>query len=245
MTIFSRLLFPALLAAAWCQAASTEADSAREAARQYGAAVRNCDLTWAVDSMYPPLRRTYAEQLGSRSVSEQVNTRRMDGTMGETADAVNARRIANEKALRDKYAKMGKAMKDSGMKIESYTVGAPTAEYRVTPPMGTVNAVRRDAAGRVRAEDLNTAGDVTRIVVLPTTLVFSTPNRDGSRTRIERRSYIYAIRDEQISDKGRERGTKLNQWYFADASTGITTLRSFFPDFPVHPALPGCGERRL
>ena len=34
-----------------CQAASDAATSAREAAQQYGATVRNCDMRWAVDSM--------------------------------------------------------------------------------------------------------------------------------------------------------------------------------------------------
>ena len=52
--------------AAMAAPVSEAAKTAREAAREYGAAVRNCDMGWALDSMYPPLRRTYADQLSSR-----------------------------------------------------------------------------------------------------------------------------------------------------------------------------------
>ena len=238
------LLF-ALLGALPLAALTPEADSAREAARQYGAAVRNCDLSWALDSMYPPLRRTYADQLGARRQSEADKAQLFTGARAESAAENRERREANEKALRQQYAKMSKAMRDSGMRIESYSVGAPTAEYLVTPPMSMVNAVRRDTKGAVRAENLTANGDRSRIVILPTTLVISLPAADGNRRRIERRHYIYAIRDEQITDKGRARGTALKKWYFADGNTDITTMRTFFPDLPTRLQLPTCGEREL
>ena len=67
---------------------SEVAKSAREAAREYGAAVRNCDMGWALDSMYPPLRRTYADQLSSRDPRmEAANARRIMGAQDEPQES--------------------------------------------------------------------------------------------------------------------------------------------------------------
>ena len=240
-------LFAAALAlVSVCQAASDAATSAREAAQQYGAAVRNCDMAWAVDSMYPPLRRTYADQLTSRTREAEIaRTRRVQGLDRETVVEAKARMAASDKALRAKYARMGEEMKKAGVTVESYSVGEATAEYVVTPPMAAVSQVRKDTAGRVRAENIGNTQERSRVVVLPTTLVISTPARDGRRTRMERRSYIFAVRDEVITDKSQPRGTVLNKWYFIDGNTDVNTLRTFFPNLPLYLRLPATGDRIL
>lgn len=246
MKLLSLLVFTALAAAEVCSAASAEAESARAAAREYGSAVRNCDMAWALDSMYPPLRRTYANQLGARRGGEAYAARLLTNLTPETAEKNNQRRIANEKALREQYTKMGKAMKEQGLRIESYSVGAATGEYIVTPPMNMVDNVRKDVYARRKAEDITAANrDTSRIVILPTTLVISIPQADGTRTRLERRSFIYAVRDENITDTGRGRGTTLKKWYFVDGKTDVNTMRTFFPDLPMRLALPPCGDRQL
>ena len=258
-----------LLGCATVFAASKEAESAREAARQYGAAVRNCDMNWAVDAMYPPLRRAYADKLSARNESTMAtHVRRFKGEQkAETTAEAAARMAANDKLLRARYAKMGEEMKAQGVRIESYTVGEPYAEYAVTPPIGTVAAVENDRTGRVSAENLSKGNDRSRLVVLPTTLVVSTPAANGTRQRVERRSYIFAVRDEVINDTrgmapqqggnndGRpasaranvslKRGTTLNKWYFIDGNTDANTLRTFFPDLPLYLSLPPCGDRVL
>ena len=227
-----------------CEAASEAANSARDAARQYGAAVRNCDMAWAVDSMYPPLRRTYADQLTSRTREAEIaRARRVQGLDRETVVQAKARMAANDKALRAKYARMGEEMKQRGIEVESYTVGEASAEYVVTPPMAAVSQVRRDTAGRVRAENIGTTKERSRIVVLPTTLVITA--QGGRRTRLERKSYIFAVRDEVITDKSQPRGTVLNKWYFIDGKTDVNTLRTFFPDLPLYLRLPASGDRIL
>ena len=240
-------LFAAALAlVSVCQAASDAATSAREAAQQYGAAVRNCDMAWAVDSMYPPLRRTYADQLTSRTREAEIaRARRVQGLDRETVVEAKARMAASDKALRAKYARMGEEMKKAGVTVESYSVGEATAEYVVTPPMAAVSQVRKDTAGRVRAENIGNTQERSRVVVLPTTLVINAPARDGRRTRLERRSYIFAVRDEVITDKSQPRGTVLNKWYFIDGNTDVNTLRSFFPNLPLYLDLPGTGDRIL
>ncbi len=230
-----------------CTAASDAANNAREAARRYGAAVRNCDMGWAVDSMYPPLRRTYADQLTANAPgSEAARAHRIMGInkRNETPEEARTRMIASDHALREKYARMGKAMKESGVKIESFTVAAPYSEYEVTPPMASVQAVRADTRGIRAVEEVQQTRDRSRIVVLPTTLVISVPTRNGT-TRIERKSYIFAVRDEVITDTGISRGTKLNQWYFIDSNTDVNTLRTFFPDLPLYIKLPATGDRTL
>ena len=240
-------LFAATLAlVSVCQAASDAATSAREAAQQYGAAVRNCDMRWAVDSMYPPLRRTYADQLtASTREAEIARARRVQGLDRETVVEAKARMAASDKALRARYARMGEEMKKAGLTVESYSVGDATAEYVVTPPMAAVSQVRKDTAGRVRAENIGNTQERSRVVVLPTTLVISAPARDGRRTRMERRSYIFAVRDEVITDTSLPRGTVLNKWYFIDGNTDVNTLRTFFPDLPLYLRLPSTGDRIL
>lgn len=245
MKIFP-LFATAVVLAGVCQAASEAANSARDAARQYGAAVRNCDMSWAVDSMYPPLRRTYADSLATRGrEGEAARARRVQGIERENVVQARARMAANDKALRARYARMSEEMKKQGVKVESYTVGEATSEYVVTPPMAAVSQVRRDTAGRIRAEKIGNTQERSRIVVLPTTLVVSTPAQNGGRTRIERRSYIYAVRDEVIIDKSMPRGTELNKWYFIDGNTDVNMLRSFFPNLPLYLDLPGTGDRVL
>lgn len=240
-------LFAATLAlVSVCQAASDAATSAREAAQQYGAAVRNCDMRWAVDSMYPPLRRTYADQLtASTREAEIARARRVQGLDRETVVEAKARMAASDKALRARYARMGEEMKKAGVTVESYSVGEATAEYVVTPPMAAVSQVRKDTAGRVRAENIGNTQERSRVVVLPTTLVISAPARDGRRTRMERRSYIFAVRDEVITDTSQPRGTVLNKWYFIDGNTDVNTLRTFFPNLPLYLRLPSTGDRIL
>ena len=229
-----------------CQAASDTATSAREAAQQYGAAVRNCDMRWAVDFMYPPLRRTYADQLSSSSREDEIaRARRVQGLDRETVVQAKARMAASDKALRAKYARMGEEMKQRGLTVESFTVGEATAEYVVTPPMATVSQVRKDTSGRVRAEQIGNTQERSRVVILPTTLVISAPAANGKRTRMERRSYIYAVRDEVIVDTSKPRGTELNKWYFIDGNTSVNTLRTFFPNLPLYLKLPGTGDRVL
>ncbi len=227
-------------------AASDMAESAREAARQYGAAIRNCDMVWALDSMYPPLLRSYADQPNGRSKEAEIaRARRIQGLDVETKEEARARMAANDKALRARYARMGQEMKKNGVVIESYTVGTPTAEYVVTPPMATVRDVRRDTSGRLRAEDIGSTTERSRVVILPTTLVVSVPRADGGRNRIERRSFIYAVRDEIIADHTQPRDTVLNKWYFIDGNTTVNTLRSYFPNLPLNIKLPRCSNRVL
>lgn len=246
MKIFSLLSVAALALGCLCQAASEAADSARAAAQQYGAAVRNCDMRWAVDSMYPPLRRTYADRLTTNTREAEIaRARRVQGLDRETAAQAKARMAANDKALRARYARMGEEMKQRGLQVESYTVGEATAEYVVTPPVATISQVRQDTRGRVRAEKIGNTQERSRVVVLPTTLVVSLPAQNGGRTRMERRSYIFAVRDEVITDKSVSRGTELNKWYFIDGNTDVNTLRSFFPNLPLYLNLPGTGDRIL
>ena len=234
------------------QAAVSEiARGAAEAARSYGAAVRSCDMGWAFDYMYPPLKWLYAEQYGNRFGNEAESARRIMGLVEEPAAEVRARQQANMRALRSYYVNMGEQMQRSGMKIESFTVREPVAEYIVNPPMGVVNAARNDKRGALSADQLQGEAERSRLVVLPTVLVVrGVDAHTGNTTRIERRGHIYAIRDEVVSGGVDRNGytrhnTKLNQWYFADGNTDITILRAFFPNLPYKLTLPDGGERVL
>ena len=62
---------------------------------------------------------------------------------------------------------------------------------------------------------------------------------------MERRSYIFAVRDEIITDKSQPRGTVPNKWYFIDGNTDVNTLRTFFPNLPLYLRLPATGDRIL
>ena len=117
---------------------SETANSAAEAARSYGAAVRSCDMGWALDYMYPPLKRMYAEQFAGRGEKEADNARRIMGLAHETPQQARTRVEAGMRALREHYVKMGKQMISSGLKIESFTVREPVAEYVLTPLSGRV-----------------------------------------------------------------------------------------------------------
>lgn len=246
------LLMGALLAAALPAGAavSEAARSAVEAARSYGAAVRSCDMGWALDYMYPPLKKTFAEQFANRSGNEAANARRIMGLTKEDPRHAAARQQAELKALRDHYVNMGRKMVESGVKIESYTVREPVAEYEVAPPSGMARAVQQDTRADISADRLQGAREVSRLVVLPTTLIVSGPAPGGGVTRVERRHHIYAIRDEKVSGQIDRNGmtprdTKLNKWYFLDGNTDINTLRTFFPNLPLRITLPDSGERVL
>lgn len=247
---FFPLCFFSLLAMATLATAAPVSDagrSAREAAREYGAAVRNCDMAWALDSMYPPLKRTYADQLSSRDPrQEAANARRIMGTVRESDAQAQARMKANAKALRERYAQMGQQMRARGFRVESFSVGEPVAEYVVNPPTSVAREVRQDTGGTRRVEELGQGADRSRLVVLPTTLVFRMPAGDGAApVRVERRSYIFAVRDEVISSGSNARGTVLNKWYFIDSNTDVNVLRAFFPNLPLNIKLPDCGDRPL
>lgn len=222
--------------------------SAMEAARSYGAAVRSCDMGWALDFMYPPLKRTYADQFSSRSGKEAENARRVMGLTSETREQARVRSQSSMKALRDFYMQMGRKMVASGMKIESYVVGEPVAEYVVNPPSVIVSGA--DAASRGEPAQAQVQRDRSRLIVLPTTLIVSGPSPQGGVARVERRGHIYAIRDEAVSgglDRNgmTPRETKLNKWYFADGNTDVTLLRAFFPNLPLRLMLPDGGERAI
>ncbi len=239
----AKFLIPAILAvAATCSAAPlTEAGrTAQEAARQYGAAVRNCDMGWALDSMYPPLKRTYADRYGNSGnpAAEAADARRIMGLSSEPTAEAEARMRANERALRNYYVKMGQAMKAGGFKVESFTVGEPFAEYELTPPSSMMRKARQGASH----EELGTARDRSRLIVLPTKLVYSAPDAGDRRMKIMRKGYIFALRDEVITSRVNTRGTQLNRWYFVDGNTNINLLRAFFPDLPLNIELPDSGE---
>ncbi len=258
-------------------AQSENARSAAEEARNYGTAVRSCDMRWVLEAMYPPLRNTYAEMLVNRGNpgAEAEAARRimgLDKKPGETSterarrEAENRRRLAeSNKALQQRYMQMGEEMKKQGIKIESYSIGTPTGEYVVTPANATASSVHRAEVDRRFREQGDTrtsngwpeqpprgqfslsgeTADRSRIVIIPTTLVVSMPGRNGARTRVERKGYIYAVRDEIISEQGANRETIKNKWYLIDGNTNIGTLRTFFPDLPLYLDRPTCGERVL
>lgn len=257
-----------------------QSEYAREAAneaRNYGTAVRSCDMRWVLEAMYPPLRNTYAEMLVNREnpSAEAAAARRimgLDKKAGETTterlrrEEENRRRLAeSNKALLQRYVQMGEDMKKQGLKIESYSIGTPTGEYVVTPANATASSVHRaevDRRFREQGDNRTSNGspeqpprgqfsltgetaDRSRIVIIPTTLVVSMPGPNGARTRVERKSYIYAVRDEIISDESNNRETKKNKWYLIDGNTNVGTLRTFFPDLPLYLDRPTCGERVL
>ena len=260
-----------------CPAQSEYAREAANEARNYGTAVRSCDMRWVLEAMYPPLRNTYAEMLVNREnpSAEAAAARRIMGldkkpseTSTERArrEEENRRRLAeSNKALLQRYVQMGEDMKKQGLKIESYSIGTPTGEYVVTPANATASSVHRaEVDRRFREEGDNRTSngwpeqpprgqfsltgetaDRSRIVIIPTTLVVSMPGPNGTRTRVERKSYIYAVRDEIISDNGVNRETKKNKWYLIDGNTNVGTLRTFFPDLPLYLDRPTCGERVL
>ena len=93
--------------------ASPVSSTAREAqaeANAYKGAVVNCDMGWAVDSMYPPLKWTLADRLASRDPrTERENALRIMGTGGQKeSDEVARRRMErNIRALKEEYIRLG------------------------------------------------------------------------------------------------------------------------------------------
>ncbi len=240
---FAKFLIPVLAAvAAVCQAVPmTEAGrTAQEAARQYGAAVRNCDMGWALDSMYPPIKRTFADRYANSGnpAAEAADARRIMGTSTESSAEARARTRANERALRNYYVKMGQAMKESGFKVEAFSVGEPFAEYTLTP----AGSYMRQARSGASVEQLDNTRDRCRLIILPTRLTYSVPDRNGIRNKSMRKSYIFAIRDEVLGPNMSMRGTQLNRWYFVDGNTDVNLLRAFFPDLPLNIKLPDSGD---
>lgn len=249
MKILRTLLLLATCATGLQAAPPTQvANSAREAAREYRGAVVNCDMGWALDYMYPPLRQMLADRYaGRQAASEAEYAHRIMGISDhkETIAEAQARRAANLKALRDYYVRMGKDMVSQGLKVESFTVHAPWAEYVVTPPTTLVRSAKRDREGATAVSHLRSGNERSRLVVLPTTLVVSVPGSHGrARMRLERKDYLLAVRDEVIAP-GSSRGTVLNKWYFVGSDTGVTTLRTIFPNLPLNISLPDCGDRPL
>lgn len=126
-TLIFSLAVPALVCGAcWAGPVTKAGSSAREAAGEYGAAVKSCDLSYALKFMYPPLMRTYADQLSSRDPrTEKKNARRIMGLEQEADEAARKRMAANMKALEKQYTRMGEQMRQNGFKVERFTVNPP------------------------------------------------------------------------------------------------------------------------
>ena len=63
---------------------SSAAREAQAEANAYKGAVINCDMGWAVDCMYPPIKWTLADRLASRDPrKERENARRIMGTSNQ------------------------------------------------------------------------------------------------------------------------------------------------------------------
>lgn len=224
---------------------------AQSAAGEYRAAVMACDMGWAFDFMYPPIKRTLADRFASRQPGQEgKDARRIMGLERESAEEAEARMKKNMAALRMQYVRMGQQMKAQGLKVERFVVGAPYAEYELVSSGSAARSVRAASTGDrgVRnAEDIEFEGDRSRLVVLPTTLWISvTDPKTGRTTRMERKDYIFAVRDEYFSNnKANYRGTKLNKWYFIDSNTDVNTLRTYFPTLPLNISVPDTGDRPL
>lgn len=255
--LYALIMAPAVLSVLTAEAAPVS-EAAREAqaeANAYKGAVVNCDMGWAVDSMYPPLKWTLADRLASRDPrTERENAHRIMGTGNkrESEEVARRRMERSIRALKDEYVRMGEQMKKAGFKVERYVVGTPMAEYVLPHSSTATHAIRQDSLqqrGRrlTSAENIKWEGGYSRLVVLPTTLWYSIPTESGSRLRIERKDFIYAVRDEKIqaSNNRNFRGTIINKWYFIDGNTDVNTLRSYFPTLPLNIARPDTGERPL
>ncbi len=224
---------------------SPQAQQAAAAARELAGAIRNCDMSWIVDRMYPPIKAYYANKLALRSQDAKRNSiRQMKEGTRETSAQLRAREQANIRALRAQYVKQGQLLKSKGVLIERFTVSEPHVEYVLSPPVNVVTGVLKDGQARRQADNLEEGGDRSRLVVLPTTLILRIPLPRGGTVRMEQRSFIYAVRDEIVSSS-QQGDTKPNTWYFIDAKTSVGTLRAFFPDLPSQISLPPTSERRL
>ncbi len=228
------------------QQISQEARTAVAAARELSGAVKNCDMSWVVDRMYPPIKQHYANKLAQRTEEgKRINTQRMMGQVSETAKQKQAREAANVRALRDVYVKQGNELKKHGVVIERFNVAEPFGEYLLSPPSNIIHGVLSDRDASRDADKLQEGKDICRLVILPTLLILRIPAEDGSMIRVEQRSFIYAVRDESNSAKRQQMGIEPNTWYFIDAKTGVKTLRECFTDLPARISLPQTTERRL
>ncbi len=228
------------------QQISQEARTAVASARELSGAVKNCDMSWVVDRMYPPIKQHYANKLALRTEEgKRINNQRMLGQISETAKEKQAREAANVRALRDIYIKQGNELKKHGVVIERFNVAEPFAEYIVSPPSNIIQGVLTDTNASRAADKLQEGKDKCRLVILPTLLILRIPSPDGTMIRMEQRSFIYAVRDESNSAKRQEMGIEANTWYFIDAKTGVKTLRECFTDLPARIPLPQTTERRL
>ena len=225
---------------------------AQSAAGEYRAAVMACDMGWAFDFMYPPIQRTLADRFASRQPGQEgKDARRIMGLEKESAAEAEARMKKNMAALRLQYVRMGQEMKAQGFKVERFVVGAPYAEYELVSSGSAARSVKAASTGDKnsikKAEDIAWEGDRSRLVVLPTTLWISvTDPKTGRSVRMERKDYIFAVRDEHFGNgKTNYRGTKLNKWYFIDSNTDVNTLRTYFPTLPLNISIPDTGDRPL
>lgn len=227
-------------------AVSDAARSAQSAAGEYKAAVMACDMGWCFDYMYPPIKRTLADRLASRT--QQTGTDYITGVKKESQEQAEARMQRSMDALRTQYVEMGRQMKAGGFKVERFVIGAPYAEYELVSSSSAMRSIKDGSVdGKYKkAEDIKWKGDRSRLVVLPTTLWFSAPDPStGRRVRLERRDFIYAVRDEVYRNNINTRGTEPNRWYFIDSNTNINTLRSYFPTLPLNIKTPDTGDRPL
>ena len=65
---------------------------AQSAAGEYRAAVMACDMGWAFDFMYPPIKRTLADRFASRQPGQEgKDARRIMGLERESAEEAEAR----------------------------------------------------------------------------------------------------------------------------------------------------------
>ncbi len=226
-------------------ATSSQAQSAAAAARELAGAIRNCDMSWIVDRMYPPIKSYYANKLALRGQDAwRSNMQQVKEGTRESSSQERAREQANIRALRSQYVKQGQLLKSKGVLIERFTVAEPHAEYVLSPPVNVVSGVLKDGQAKRQADNLEEGRDRSRLVVLPTTLILRIPLPRGGTVRMEQRSFIYAVRDEIVSSSQRG-GSKPNTWYFIDSKTPAGTLRAFFPDLPPQISLPPTSERRL
>ena len=219
---------------------STAGSSARAAARELAGSVRMGDMGWMAECMYPPLKSMLAQQMQARTQrgQEAALARRAMG-LGKAPSAEEEARM--EKALESHYRRIGNDMKRAGVAIESFTVGEPFAELELTPPGAMIPAGLNASAS---AETVaRSRGERSRMVVLPTTLVLTAPDGKGGKARLEKKSYLYAVRDEASDNAIRRK--RLNKWFFIDAATDLKTLRTLFPDMPLNMATPPTGMRVL
>lgn len=244
-------LITAMVAVAGCAVAqaapvSAAGKEAQSAANEYRAAVMTCEMGWCFDAMYPPIKRTLADRLASRTQGD--NTDYIMGKKKMSTEQAEARMKKNLDALRAQYVEMGRQMKAAGFKVERFVIGAPYAEYELVSSGSALRSIRESSRKDKykEAEDIKLQGDRSRLVVLPTTLWFSVPDpTSGRRVRMERRDFIYAVRDEAYRDNRNTRGTEPNKWYFIDSNTNVNTLRTYFPTLPLNIKTPDTGDRPL